>query len=185
MKNISVKTTRCTIRFLEDGDYAQFVAGYQGSLPSKNRFDDGQIDTSYMTRGWYSKLLSRRQAEAENDYCYLLNIFSNEDGRSIGYCDITTLFREDFQFAKIGYTIFNNYWNRGFATETVGALTKIGFNILKFHRLEAHINLDNPASKAVVRKNGYLFEGIRRGFILEDGVWTDNEIYYKLNDADT
>lgn len=55
--------------------------------------------------------------------------------------------------------------------------------MLGFHRLEAHINLDNPASKAVVKKNAFQFEGIRKQFILENGIWTDNEIYYKLADA--
>ena len=34
----------------------------------------------------------------------------------------------------------------------------------------------------VLLKAGFTFEGIRKGFILEDGVWTDNEIYYINND---
>ena len=182
MLRIIEETPRCIIRFLDECDYDSFVAGYRNCLPSKNRFDDGQIDVSFLTHEWYDALLKRREKEAVDDYCYMFNIFRKEDGSSIGYCDITTQFRDDIQYAKIGYTIFNNYWNLGFATEAVDALTHIGFDHLHFHRLEAHINVDNPASKAVVLKCGYTFEGVRPGFIYEDGKWTDNEVYYKNNE---
>lgn len=179
---MQINTKRCVIRFLTEDDYQSFILGYQNSLPSKNRFDDGQIDVSTLDYEWYLKLLQRRQKEADNDYCYMFNIFLKDNKTSIGYCDITTQFREDIQYAKIGYTIFNNYWNQGYGTEVVEGLTKIGFEKLGFHRLEAHINLDNEASKKIVLKNGYIFEGIRKGFIYEDGKWTDNEVYYKNKD---
>ncbi len=90
---------------------------------------------------------------------------------------------EDFQYAHIGYAIHNNFWGQGYATETIQTLTRIGFQQLGLHRLEAHVNLDNPASKRALLKAGYQFEGIRKGFILEDDVWTDNEIYYINNDG--
>lgn len=54
---------------------------------------------------------------------------------------------------------------------------------LHFHWLEAHINADNAASKAVALKCRYSFEGVRKGFIYENGMWTDNEIYYINNEA--
>ena len=182
-EDIRGETAEIVVRPAMPGDYAAFVAGYAGCGPAKNRFDEGGFDTSFMTKGWYRDLLDRRAREAAADYCYLFHIFRREDGAALGYCDITTQFREDFQYAKIGYTIHNPYWGRGYATECVGLLVKIGFEQLSFHRLEAHFNLDNPASKAVLRKNGFQFECVRKGFILEDGAWTDNEIYY-LNDPD-
>ncbi len=67
-----------------------------------------------MTERWYREHLARRQREADADYSYMLHIFSAEDGKSIGYCDITPHRREDFQYVRIGYTIFNNHWGRAF-----------------------------------------------------------------------
>ena len=46
-----------------------------------------------------------------------------------------------------------------------------------FHRLEAHVNLDNPASQRVLTRAGFTREGIRKAFLRENGVWTDNLIY--------
>lgn len=182
MAKIAAQTARCVVRALEPGDYDAFIAGYRDCRPAVNRFDEGRVDTSALTRAWYRGLLDRRRREAEEDFCYMFNIFLREDGRSIGYCDITPQFRGELQYAKIGYTIFNTHWNSGYATEAVKALTDIGFEKLGLHRLEAHINIDNPASKAVVRKCGYQFECVRKAFILENGVWTDNEIYFLNNE---
>lgn len=154
MKTIISNTKRCIIRFALEKDYPEFVDGFKQSKESQNRFDEGKFDCSFMTKKWYSDLLKRRKDEAEKDYCYMFNIFRKSDGKSIGYCDITTMFREDLQFAKIGYTILNNYWNEGYATEVVQGMSEIGFDVLGFHRLEAHVNLDNNASKAVLKKSG-------------------------------
>ncbi len=53
--------------------------------------------------------------------------------------------------------------------------------MLHLHRLEAHVNLDNPASKRVLEKAGFSFECVRKGFILENGVWTDQEVWFINN----
>lgn len=182
-EELSAVTDRLVIRPVRRQDYDAFVAGYQACFPPQNRFDEGGLDTSFMTREWFETLLARRRAEAEADFSYLLHLFDRADGRALGYCDITAYARDDLQFAHIGYTIHNPYWGRGYATECARALVELGFGRLNFHRLEAYINLDNPASKRVAQKAGFAFECVRRGFVLEDGVWTDNEIWF-INQED-
>ncbi len=179
---IAAETDRLLVRPLLLEDYPNFLTGFQESLPSQNRFDDGLFDIGFLTIKWYEELLARRKREAEADYSYMFNIFRKADGASIGSCNITPHLREDFQYARIGYTIHNQFWNNGYATEAVCAMVKIGFEQLGLHRLEAHVNLDNPASKKVLQKAGFRFECVREKFILEDGVWTDNEIYFINND---
>lgn len=176
------ETERLVIRPVAEADFAAFVQGFACCGPSKNRFDEGCFDTGFMTYEWFEKLLERRRKEADSDYSYMLNIFRKEDGASIGYCNITPHLREDFQYGRIGYSIHNPYWGRGYATECLSAIKSIAFGPLNLHRIEAHVNLDNPASKRVLLKAGFEFECIRKGFILEDGIWTDNEIYFLNNE---
>jgi len=176
------ETPRLIVRPAELKDYDVFVRGYECCLPSQSRFDEGRFDTDFMTPEWYRKWLESRRMEAESDASYTLSIFRKKDGASIGYCDIMPLQRGDFQYARIGYAIHNNCWRHGYATEAIEAIRKIAFESLNLHRIEAHINLDNEVSKHVVLKAGFSFECIRKGFILEDGVWTDNEIYFMNNE---
>ena len=181
MEGLSYVTTRCHIRPLIPSDYEEFLNGYLRCKESQNRFDDGKIDVSDLSFAWFSDLLDRREKEAADDYCYMFHVFHCTTGEALGYCNIRTIHREDIQCGEIGYTVFNNHWGKGFGTEIVNALTEIGFSQLGFHRLEAFVNLDNCASKRVLLKCGYRFECVREKYLLEDGVWTDNEIYYKLS----
>lgn len=183
IEKLYCETPRLVVRPLEPEDLAAFAAGYALCLPAQNRFDEGRLDTGFMTPAWFAGLLERRREEARRDYSYMLHIFRKADGRSVGYCDITPHRREDFQYARIGYTIFNPYWGQGYATKALQAIRQLAFGPLHLHRLEAHVNLDNPASKRVLLKAGFAFECVRKNFILEDGVWTDNEIYYLNNDS--
>lgn len=177
-EDIYSETDRLIVKPVAIEDYENFVAGYRNCKPAINRFDEVYPDTSFMTVDWFEKLIERRHLEAERDYSYKFEIYRKTDGVIIGFCNIFPHYREDFQYAHIGYCIHNNYWGNGYGSECILALTEIGFNQLGLHRLEAHVNLDNYVSKHVLQKAGYHFECIRKGFICEDGVWTDNEIYY-------
>ncbi len=176
------ESERLIIRMLSEQDYASFVEGYNLVLPAQNSFDEGKLDTSFMTLSWYQQLLKKRQYEAEQDISYMLNIFCKKTGKSLGYCDITPHCREDFQYARIGYTIHNPYWGKGYGTESVSLLKTIGFDFLHLHRLEAHVDIQNFISKHILLKNGFTFECIRKAFVLENDVWVDKEIYYINND---
>ena len=76
--NLSYASERLIVRPLTLNDYDAFLKGFQESLPSKNRFDDGAFDISYMTREWYAALLERRSREAAADHSYVFHIFRKE-----------------------------------------------------------------------------------------------------------
>ena len=183
MNRICIETERLTLRLLKKEDYEAFVAGYERCGPARNRFDEGRIDTTFMTRAWFSVLTARREKEAEADLSYLLHIFRREDGLAVGYCDVTPLARESFQSARLGYALHNPYWGRGYASEAVRALIGFSFDTLRLHRLEANVDPGNTASQRVCEKAGMEFECVRRGFFHDGTAWRDQNIYYVNSSA--
>ncbi len=93
--------------------------------------------------------------------------------------DFSTIARDEFQWGRIGYTIHNQYWRKDYGKEAVKEAFNIAFTHLDFHRIEAHINIDNTPSIRLAESVGMQFECIRKGFIYEFDEWTDNLIYYK------
>ena len=61
--------------------------------------------------------------------------------------------------------------NRGVATETAAALTRVGFEFLALDRMEIHCDVRNVRSAAVPRKLGYVHDATlrRRAITLGDG----------------
>jgi len=61
---------------------------------------------------------------------------------------------------QIGYWIRSSYTGQGFATETANALTRYAFQELQIARLEINSDEKNSASRKVIEKLNYNFEGV-------------------------
>lgn len=86
--------------------------------------------------------------------------------------------------AEIGYRIAPEMWGKGAAAEAVGALVKFLFENTKINRIQAVVMKDNPASKRVLEKNGFVTEGlVRQGKVYQ--VITDYYIMSVLRDDRT
>jgi [ribosomal protein S5]-alanine N-acetyltransferase len=64
--------------------------------------------------------------------------------------------------AELGYWLGAAAWGGGIATEAAGALVAWGFTALRLHRVHVRVLADNPASRRVVEKLGFVVEGVRR-----------------------
>lgn len=173
------ETERLLIRPLKKADYENWLNEFENRYPSQHRHDKGKIDMSECTQEWFKNLVDKHQELALTDTAHVFGVFRKEDGTHLGMVDFSTIARDDFQWGRIGYSIHNQYWRKGYGKEAVKEALNIAFNYLKFHRIEAHINLDNAASCNLAESVGMKYECTRKGFIFEFGGWTDNLIYYK------
>lgn len=79
---------------------------------------------------------------------------------------------------EIGYWVHAAYTGQGLATEIAGALTRIGFEVERLHRIEIHCAPDNVRSMAVARKLGYVHEAtLRERVPRPDGTLRDTMIW--------
>lgn len=175
----SYETKRLRIRPLKVEDYLAWLSGCNNRLPSQHRHDEGNRDMSECSMEWYVSLIQKHQELAMNDNVYAYGLFLKADGSHVGMIDFMTLVRSEFQWGCIGYTIHNQYWRNGYGKEAVLKALDIASSDLNFHRIEAHINVDNEASIRLAQSAGLEYECTRKGFIFEFGEWTDNLIYYK------
>lgn len=116
----------------------------------------------------------RAQFDTDQDYVY--GIFDRESSAVIGGTGLHERLGKDAR--EIGYWVRADAINRGIATETAGALTRIGFEFLGLNRVEIHCDVRNMRSAAVPRKLGFVHDGnLRRRAISTDGsfdsmIWT-------------
>lgn len=177
--NYNVETKKLIIRPLKKEDYENWLDSYENRHLSQNRHDQGKIDMSECTLEWFGELVNKHQELARLDHTYIFGVFHKLKGNHLGMIDFSTLARDDFQWGRIGYTIHNQYWRNGYGKEAVNASLQLAFDQLQFHRIEAHINIDNIPSIKLIESVNMSFECIRKGFIYENNEWTDHLIYYK------
>jgi ribosomal-protein-alanine N-acetyltransferase len=85
-------------------------------------------------------------------------IESREDGRLLGGTGFG--FETPFQ-AEVGYVLAKDAWGRGYATEALGAVVRIGRE-LGVARLQALCHIEHQRSRRVLEKCGFVMEGILR-----------------------
>lgn len=89
------------------------------------------------------------------------------DGKFAGALSFHTLDLDEAK-AEIGYWLTADVRGKGVATAATQLLTEYGFDTVGFHRIEAHVVASNHASLKVLKKAGYMQEGIMREKCCQD-----------------
>jgi [ribosomal protein S5]-alanine N-acetyltransferase len=177
---LKIETERLVLRPQKPSDYEAWYAGFSGRLPQQSKYDEGQVSLEGCGIAWFSGLCDRHQEQALSDYAYIFGVFSKQTAQHLGNVDLSTIYREEKQWANLGYSIHNQYWKQGFGKEAVRAVLIAGVENFGYHRIEAAINLDNHPSIALAQSVGLQKECVRRGFYYENEQWVDHLIYVVL-----
>ncbi|EQM70201.1 GNAT family protein [Pseudomonas tohonis] len=71
--------------------------------------------------------------------------------------------------AELGYWLLPEYWGGGVMRECLEAVIAHAFVAMRLHRIEAVVDLENPASSGLLRRLGFTHEGVRRECEYKDG----------------
>ncbi len=99
------------------------------------------------------------------------------DGEAVGGIGLTL--QEDVyrRSAEIGYWLGESFWGQGIVTAAVRALTHFAFDKFDLTRIFANVFAWNPASGRVLKKAGYLREGVMRQSVFKEGQMIDAFLY--------
>ncbi|MBL8885165.1 MAG: GNAT family N-acetyltransferase [Phycisphaerales bacterium] len=85
--------------------------------------------------------------------------------------------------AEMGYWLGVPFWGQGFMSEAARAVVGFAFETLGVNRLEAGVFDGNEASAKVLRKAGFVEEGVLRARFLKDGKFVDERMFANLKPA--
>ncbi len=119
--------------------------------------------------GWFENMLHRPPEEQP----FAIEIRDGDDWRLIGNCGF---FEIDWRVrsTEVGIMIGEkNYWNKGYGTETMRLLLKIGFETLNLNRIFLRVDAANVGGIRAYEKAGYHHEGRLRQGTYRDGIYED------------
>ena len=90
---------------------------------------------------------------------------------------------EKNQFCEIEYCIGRAFQRRGFAVESTRAVLDYGFTRAQFHRIQICCREKNIASKGVIEKCGFVYEGMLRDYFYRHGSF-ESRLYFSLLEED-
>lgn len=168
-------TERLTLRPFVREDRDQYTAYH--ALPEVYRYLYAEAPTGGALNDQFETVLGSR-FERDGDVLRFAVVLQ-EDRVVIGEVLLKMASRDALQ-GEIGYIFNPAFAGRGYATEAVTAMLRVGFETLEFHRIFARLDASNAGSVGVVerlrlRREAHLIQNDRF-----NGRWGDEYVYAML-----
>jgi RimJ/RimL family protein N-acetyltransferase len=125
------------------------------------------------------QILAEHIPELESETTRWWVVALSPDGPAIGECDLSEIDRHHGR-AEIGFLFARRHWGQGYAREATERVIAYAFNELGLERLWARFHQGNDASKRLLEKLGFAYEGRLRAHVARDGERRDCLIYGRL-----
>ncbi len=138
-------------------------------------------DASSCSRRAFMRYLKSSSYLANIDRSYSFLIFKEENKDLLGGINISNVRRGVSQSASLGYWIGRNHARKGYMFEALNILLPSLFLDLRLNRIEAAVLQNNKSSIGLLRKIGFVEEGLCRAYLKIDGKWQDHKMYSLLS----
>ena len=135
----------------------------------------------HLTRTAFRHRVSWADKAVRRERAYPFFVFMASGGALIGAVTLDNIRRGPAECATVGYWIGEAYGGRGFMTEALQAVTEFAFGELSLGRLEAGCLPENGASRKVLERCGFKYEGVGQAYLRINGRWRDHVLYAKIS----
>jgi RimJ/RimL family protein N-acetyltransferase len=173
--NLPLRTPRLVLRRFEATDLDAYHAYH--SLPETARFLPGEAKSytrSMESVGKYANFVF----EKEGDWICLAIEAADAPGLLLG--EVVLKWLPGRRQAEIGWSLAPEARGRGLGVEAAGALLKLGFVDLGFHRINAKLDELNTASAALCERLGMRLESRQVDKWHYKGAWATELVYAVL-----
>jgi RimJ/RimL family protein N-acetyltransferase len=152
-KTIKLETDRLILRRLNKKD-VEDVYEIMGDEKTVNYL------SGTATKEGTKKYIMKEIDKSANSYGGSYAVVLKNENKVIGIISINI--EEKNSKAEIGYLFNSNYWNKGYAIESVKCVVDFIFNKLRLNRIEADCITENEGSLKIFKKLNMSYEGTRR-----------------------
>ena len=109
-----------------------------------------------------------------------LFLVRHDDEALLGAITLDHIRRGPAQSGTIGYWIGQRFARQGYMREAIGGLVDHAFRDLDLSRIEAACLPENVASRALLEKSGFKYEGVAQSYLQINGRWRNHVLYANL-----
>jgi ribosomal-protein-alanine N-acetyltransferase len=109
-----------------------------------------------------------------------LFLIRREDQSLIGAITLDNIRRGPSQSATLGYWTGEPFARQGYMREAIDAVVHQAFSRLDLSRVEAACLPENAASRGLLEKAGFKYEGVAQSYLQIEGRWRTHVLYASL-----
>ncbi|CUH87629.1 Putative ribosomal N-acetyltransferase YdaF [Phaeobacter sp. CECT 5382] len=109
-----------------------------------------------------------------------LFLIRREDQVVLGAITLDNIRRGPAQAGTLGYWTGQPFGRQGYMREAIGAVVHHAFGKLDLSRIEAACLPENAASRGLLEKSGFKYEGVAQSYLQIGGRWRTHVLYAAL-----
>lgn len=174
-----VDTERLTLRLPMHSDYRDWALLRAESRDFLAPWEPSWSADHLSRKAFANRVYWAARAEAAGTALPLF-LIEGQSGRVLGAITLDNIRRGPAQAATLGYWIGARYARMGFMREAIGAVVAHAFGPLDLSRIEAACLPENAASRGVLEKSGFKYEGVAQSYLQINGRWRNHVLYANL-----
>jgi ribosomal-protein-alanine N-acetyltransferase len=134
----------------------------------------------HLTRKSFTNRVYWAQRSISNGSAVPVFLFRRRDEALLGAITLDNIRRGPAQSGTLGYWTGEAHARQGYMREAIGAMLHHAFTKLDLSRIEAACLPENAASRGLLEKSGFKYEGVAQSYLQINGRWRTHVLYAAL-----
>lgn len=174
-----IETERMTLRLPQHQDWQPWAQLRQLSAAHLTPWEPIRAEDHLTRKAFTNRVYWSARAEAQGTALPLF-LTRREDGAILGALTLDNIRRGPVQAGTMGYWIGVDHARQGYMREAIEAVVHHAFTALDLSRIEAACLPENVASRGVLEKCGFKYEGVAQAYLQINGRWRNHVLYANL-----
>ncbi len=178
-RRLRLETERLTLRLPQHSDFRAWAALRSESRAFLSPWDPVWAADALSRKAFTNRVYWAARAETAGTAVPFL-LVRRADGALVGAVTLDNIRRGPAQAGTLGYWVGAPYARQGYMREALEAVVHFAFSELDLSRLEAGCLPENVASRGVLEKVGFKYEGVAQSYLQINGRWRNHVLYANL-----
>ncbi|MGH1368636.1 MAG: GNAT family N-acetyltransferase [Maritimibacter sp.] len=178
-KKVLIETERLVMRPLQHSDFRGWSTVRHQSQGFLTPWEPTWAEDHLSRKSFSNRVYWSNRAVAQGTAVPLVMV-RKQDGVLVGSITLDNIRRGPSQAATVGYWIGAPFARQGFMREGLAAMLEHAFSDMGLSRLEAGCLPENAASRGVLEKVGFKYEGVAQAYLQINGRWRNHVLYAAL-----
>lgn len=167
-------------RFISADDAAFFADFYQRNAEHLDRWEPLRDKEFHSAEAWLRRLQACAIEFAEGKSAHFV-CFNPMEMDIVAICSLTNIVRGPFMACNMGYAVSKRYQGKGLMKKLCDHVIDYAFSELQLNRIMANYMPCNQRSAALLRRLGFVEEGLARKYLKINGSWEDHVLTSLVN----
>ncbi|WP_386628044.1 GNAT family N-acetyltransferase [Sulfitobacter geojensis] len=178
-RKLRIETERLTLRPPVHSDFRSWTALRSHSRAFLTKWEPVWAD-DHLSRKAFTNRVYWAQRSVSSGTALPLFLVRRKDNTLMGAITLDNIRRGPAQSGSLGYWTGEPFARQGYMREAIHAVVHQAFTRMDLSRIEAACLPENAASRGLLEKTGFKYEGVAQSYLQINGRWRTHVLYAAL-----